>query len=323
MEVVEDTGLGLNEFLSGGRQEKKAEEIDQSSSRPSEETPEKKKAADGSDGPSDRSDKSSETPKLDTKKDKVIPKGSETSPETSPEGKKEPGKEVQKAKEPEKPDEGKEKEGERSAGVDWNSEENPYRQRHADTVRWANEVNKQNLSLQKKLEIIEKKLDGTYDPEKDGKAEQPSAPNEEALPVAEQIGRAAASITAARQIYGKEQVDKDLQQFEKLFSRNRIISERVLGADLPAVEAIKVLKEYRFMQKYGDDPDKMLENIRKEAETELVPKLTEKITKEIMARIDKKENLAKGIGELRDAGGPSNGEKSVARSKSLDQIFDG
>ncbi len=86
-----------------------------------------------------------------------------------------------------KPEEAKTEEKAEAVGdtkptVDWDSDENPFKQRVAtvekqynDTRQWARQEAAQRQKLQQQLDIISKKLDGTYDPEVDDPRPDPQA----------------------------------------------------------------------------------------------------------------------------------------------------
>ena len=145
-------------------------------------------------------------------------------------------------------------EGEKSSS-NWDSDDNPYKQealklaqRQRDTAGWANEVHKQNLELKRHMERMEKKIDGTYDPEAD---KEPETPPEEIASHAELQGATRASLYAAYDQHGKEKVDSEVREFDRLFMNNPAIMNRVTRSGRPIQEALKVLGEYRMAQKYG------------------------------------------------------------------------
>ena len=199
----------------------------------------------------------------------------------------------------------------------WEAERETLLKQLKDTRDYATRVNRDNLDTKRQLEIVNKKLDGTYDPAKDDV--KPPAP-EEILRTGEMAGAAKASLNAAIQMYGKETVEKELNEFHELFADNEIIQQRVINSDMPTVEAIKVMKEYRFVKQHGDDPDKIVDNIRKALIEELTPKIREEESQKLMARLDKKDKEVGGIGGARGDSG-IRGEKVVAAPKPLGSIF--
>ena len=203
------------------------------------------------------------------------------------------------------------------AKSNWDTDENPYRKRWKDAGDYANRVNRENLEIKKQLEIVNKKLDGTYDPEK---AEPKAPPQEEILATGQALGRVGASLDAAYQIYGKEIVDKEVDEFNQLFEENPIVQQRVKGSNMPVVEAIKVMEEYRFIKENGPDPKKWKENIRKALVEELTPIIREEESQKLMARLDKKENEVAGIGGARGSSGMRE-EKPAAAAPTLSSLF--
>ena len=242
--------------------------------------------------------KPEEKPSLETKKEEAKPK--------------EEAKAVVEEKAKEKP-----KEEANQAKSGWEAERDTLTKQLKDTRDYATRVNRENLENKRQLEIINKKLDGTYDPEKD---ETKAPPQEEILATGQIVGRVGASLDAAYQIYGKENVDKEVDEFNQLFEENRSLQERVKGSNMPVVEVLKVMKEYRFVQKNGNDPDKWEENIRKALIEELTPKIREEESQKLMARLDKKDKEVGGLGGARGDSG-LRGEKTVPASQPLNVLF--
>ena len=129
------------------------------------------------------------------------------------------------AKAEEKPPEAEEKKKEDTAKFDWESDSNPYKKRYADTQAW---TMREQQNHARQMEIINKKLDGTYDPAQD----EPKAPTpEETAILGERLGRVGSSLEAAYEIHGKETVDTTMAEFTRLYDndvpvQNRIFSSR-------------------------------------------------------------------------------------------------
>ena len=138
------------------------------------------------------------------------------------------------------------------------------------------------------------------------------------LTIGEQVGKTRASLNAAYELYGRDKVDPEIAEFSKLFDGNEVVQARVLRAEMPVVEAIRVMKEYRFVQKYGNDTDKIAENIRKTTEDELTPAIVARVTKEIMARMQKKDDEPKTI---RDARATADGGQKAFTPTPMTSIF--
>ena len=163
-----ETGLGLSEFLATQPQE----------------APEATPVTEV---------KTTETPEVQTE-------GKPTESEVKPEEK--PAEEV---KTEVKTEEKTEEKTEVKPTIDWESDTNPFKQRHKDASKWANQVHMQNLELQKQMEMINKKLDGTYDAEAEAKAQE--IPPHIISQTSEMAGKIVASRQAAFDIYGKENVE--------------------------------------------------------------------------------------------------------------------
>lgn len=200
--------------------------------------------------------------------------------------------------------------------ANWESEENPYRKRYYDTARWATTVNQLNAELRRQLEIINKKLDGTYDPEKDA----PPAPSPEVLRAsAEQAGRARASLQAAYQTYGKEKVDAWLTKFHEVFGEDPFVQARILASDMPVFEAINAVKGYEFFARYGSDPDAIAQKIRAEVEQELAARQQQEQAKKLAERASLAEKQPKTLAKVKGSSVPA--EAPATERKSLGEIF--
>lgn len=187
----------------------------------------------------------------------------------------------------------------------WEDDTNPYKKRHADAAKWANQVNMQNLQLQKQMEIINKKLDGTYDPEAEAKAEEIHP--EQIARTAENVGRITASREAAFQIYGGGDNDKGQALVaEKLWAENAPfraiehlpqVQARVMNSPSPVLEAMKIVEEYAFAQKWGKSPTEIETNIKKAYEKEI----EDRVTKNLLEKMKLKDNQPHGISEARSS----------------------
>ena len=244
-----------------------------------------------------------ETPKVEAPKVETKP-ASEASPKKEEPAKPEEVKPAVEVKKEEKP------------APNWEDESNPYLKRHRDTAAWANRTHQENLTLAKHVRDLENEQRRAAGLEP---VEEPQVDPEQAIAVGEQVGKARSSLAAAYDNLGKVKVDAELDEFNVTFEHNAIIQARVLNSPQPVAEALRVLKEFRFTQKYGNDTDKIVTNLRAEWETEELPKLREKVTKEIMERVKKEKGEGKGIGDVRDAG--KGNEKAGYKSPTLASIF--
>src|SRR3990167_2357632 len=277
---------------------------------------------------------------LFTRPDAPVSAGSEEtpSPTTEPESvEKETPKEAPPAEE-KKLDAGKQEEGEQSASevkveakpegekpkeeaetvgnakpvIDWESDENPFKQKvsaiekqYNDTRQWARQEAAQRQKLQQQLDIINKKLDGTYDPNVD----EPKPDPEAVVLEAEAKGKMAGSLDAAYLHYGKgdkkqgqEFVDKEITRYNELFSENVTVQGQVWSSPAPIFTALKILRDFDLTQKYGtNDAAELIEKGRAEAKSELEQELTEKIRKEVVDSIAMKNKAPTGINGARAA----------------------
>lgn len=309
----DDNGLGLKAFVEGAGAAGDAAASSQASDTPADNSKETKAPTD--------------TPKADesAKQEDSRAESSPAKPESSAAAKldealKKGGAEDKKS---EAAADGKDNtdaagKDEQAKGINWDTDENPYRQEFAktqqqlaDTRRWSNELNKQNLALTRQLQRLEKKIDGTYDPEEEKRLEeQERRQAAEAEPGADEVanlaelrGATKASLHMAYEQHGKEKTDAAIAEFDKLFQRNPLIMQRVLHSRRPIQEAIKVLSEFRTAQKYGTtDLEALITKVRAEAERELEPKIVERVTKEIMGKLDLKNNETSGIRTVRGSG---------------------
>lgn len=211
--------------------------------------------------------------------------------------------------------------------LDWESADNPYRKRYADTAKWANQKNQENLDNQRKYDVllkqvdnIHKKIDGTFDENVDN-VPAPSLSLEEERLDSESVGRAKSSRLAADQQFGKEVVDKYLEDFELLYGQDKIMQHDVLHSDMPVLSAIQTVQGYHFSQKYGTDPDKVVDNIRQEVKKELEPQIRKEESERIMGRIDNAEGNSEGLSKVK--GSAASGETAQPGDTSLNELFPG
>lgn len=234
----------------------------------------------------------------------------------------EPKKEEPKAEvkaEP-KPSEIKKEEVKPSPSVNWDGDENPYKKRYLDTQQWANGLNQQYLELKKNTEMINKKLDGTWNPEEEAKLSQPDP--KQIFTQAEILGKVKSSSKIAAQKYGADKVQAMIfaegAPFRK-FDNDPYIQARVLSSDAPVLEAFAILEENEFRSKWGNDPKTIEENIKKSHEEELTKTITENVTKQLMERLSLKEKQVTTVGEARSA----EGSPKESGAPTLKSIFDG
>jgi len=219
----------------------------------------------------------------------------------------EPAKEAAKA-EPDKKEPAEAKEDTEPKPV-WDSDDNPYKQRASELAKrekaardWATQINQQYVNQQRELAVINKKLDGTYDPAVD----DPRGPDpQQILSEAQIAGKVQASEMMARERYG-DKFEPEIQRFHELFDTNQLIQQRVLTSKAPMVEAFKVLREWDITQKYGStDVDTIIDKIKAETEAELRERIRKEEHQKIMDGIAQKNRNPSGLREARQAGGDS------------------
>lgn len=253
-----------------------------------------------------------ETP--ERKEETPSPEKEEAKPEEEKKAEGEPEKEVkpeEKAEPEKKPDE----KAEVKPSIDWEDDSNTYKGRYFNTQQWATTVNQENANLKKGLEIAQRKLDGTYiDGEEaiDAEARQKEAD-------AEFKGRMTASNKVASEIYGQDYVYSMLYApnapFQQINS-DPAVHYRVLHSEAPAQEAIKILKEFNFFNKYGRDVDKIESTIREKLKAEV----KEEVTKEFKEKLKLKEKQPDGLGNVQDEGATLKEQKGF-QPKTTKELF--
>ncbi len=191
--------------------------------------------------------------------------------------------------------------------------------RQRDTANWATGFNSQMSDLKKQNEILSKKMDGTYDAEAEAKANEVD-PNL-LVQNAKTLGKVEASYSLAKQKYGEETVQKALYNSDspfRKFDNNPAIQARVLGSDAPVMEAMTVLEEGAFHEKWGSDISAVEAKIKDSFRAELEKKADEKANTQLKERLSKKDGDVVG---LKDATGSSSQEDSKGTAKSLSSLF--
>lgn len=243
---------------------------------------------------------------------KSEPVKEETKPEEEKESEVKPEDVKPEEKAPEKPEDVKVEE---KPSFNWEVEDNPYKKRYWDTMQWDHKLNEENVDLKRNLEITQKKLDGTY-VEEDTIA-QAEAQQKEAQ--AEFKGKLTASNKIAIENYGQDYVTKMLYAPDAPFQQinnDPAVHFRVLHSEAPALEAIKILKELTFFNKYGRDVDKIESTIREKLKVEI----KEEVTKEFKEKLKMKDKQPDGLGNVQDEKVPIK-EQQGFQPKTTQQLF--
>ena len=185
----------------------------------------------------------------------------------------------------------KEAEANKPEPINWDDEKNPhmakaaeFEKRYKDTQNWAFKAH-QKL---KEYGLDEDTVQAPTQEEIATQAEKTQSAFKE---------RERASYAAAIETHGKEFIDKTLYAPDAPFKNlveNPVVFGMVQNADNPVLEALKIVKSYKFFQKYGNDIDKIPSKIREEIETEL----REKITKELQGKLARKENMPNTLSKV-------------------------
>lgn len=160
-----------------------------------------------------------------------------------------------------------------------NDEPETLKKRLKDTRDWATKVNQTNQeqarqlkALQDELSVLKQKFDGTYT--------EPEKPEVDPVELAKLTERTKISRGIAEQIYGHDEVRRLIfdegSPYRELEQADPFVKARVFQAEQPVMEAIRQLKWKGFVDKYGQDPDKIVDAIHKEAEAAFVETLKKK-----------------------------------------------
>jgi len=212
------------------------------------------------------------------------------------------------------------------AKPNWDDDSNPWKakagefdKRFRDTQRSWQEQHQANLEMQRQMQVLAKKLDGTYDPQRD----EPPPPDPQAIRHWGKIeGTAEASYAAALRVHGEQKVMSALEKYAQLFGNDRSVQERILQSNDPVQGAMDAVAGHEFFTQYGPNPSAIVENIRKQLEAELGPKIAEREAKRIQAELASNKGEPKGIGRVQGSSGAGDVRKDNAgRTKRLDEIL--
>lgn len=198
-----------------------------------------------------------------------------------------------------------------------NDEPETLKKRLKDTRDWATKVNQTNQELDRQLKalqaemgVLKQKFDGTY--------VEPDKSDVDPVELAKLTERTKISRGIAEQLYGHDEVRRLIfdegSPYRELEQADPLVKARVFQAEQPVMEAIRQLKWKGFVDKYGQDPDKIVDTIYKEAEAAFVQTLKQKGLKTKTVEDVGGLSAVQGEGGGRDTG-VSNSPASVDLSK--------
>jgi hypothetical protein len=150
-----------------------------------------------------------------------------------------------------------------------------------DTRDYATKVDQKNkdlershASLLKELETVKARLDGTY-------VEPPQLDQKQQTEIEKFKARVEADNAAVMEQYGVDTVQKLIWEndspYMKLEAGDPSVLARMQSAKRPVMEAMKIVEEHQFFEKYGRDPLKIKDAIIAEAREELIAELKQEL----------------------------------------------
>lgn len=141
-----------------------------------------------------------------------------------------------------------------------------------DTRDYATKVNKENGELKRsysalaaEVETLKKKLDGTY--------VEPHTTPEQQTEIERFKARVEVDNAAVVEQYGADVVQKLIWDADSPYMQLEIsdpsIAQRMRAAKRPVMEAMRIVEQHQFFEKYGHDPAAIREAIIAEARQEL------------------------------------------------------
>ena len=153
------------------------------------------------------------------------------------------------------------------------------KKRLKDTRDWATKINQQNeewktkfSKMESEFKVLQAKADGTYD--------ENAAPKVDPVELAKLQERTKISKAIAEKVYGfelvKELVFDEDSPYRALEQMDPMVKAKVFNSEEPVMEAIRQLKWKTMTDKYGQDPDEVVEKLREELKAELVDAFKQK-----------------------------------------------
>jgi hypothetical protein len=211
-----------------------------------------------------------------------------------------------------KPDEAKKTEEKQESLADLKEEAKNLKKQLKDVrdgYSQERKTNKESLvqinELKQAIGILTKKIDGTYDEQKDAPrvlTNQEIETEAETRATVRTSHFAAVEYLMARDKLTEAEADAKVKELVwgdeapfRAFDMDRAVQARVLGAKVPIIEALKVVQEAEDKKKYGDSPAAMREALKKELTEQIETKVRDKILKELKGKGVPMEEL-KGLG---------------------------
>ncbi len=204
---------------------------------------------------------------------------------------------------------------EAAAARDWDADDNPYKGKAAelekrvkDTRDSFTQVNQQLADLKRQNEILQKKVDGTYDPAKDD-LPSPDAIANEVRQREVTHARARASVEAAKRIYGEETLHKaifaDDAPFKKIEQEEPAVAAAIMAADAPAIAAMELLEARQFEARWGKTPKDIEKAIRADERAAAEKEFNDRLAKREAERAEKRKAQPRGVADARGGGVPA------------------
>lgn len=297
--VEDNVGLGLGGFLTTPSPDE-----DKSSTDGEDKAKASKEDAKGDEEGKDAGAK---------KEDKEPDKEPDETPKVEPEG-------AKKKEDTPSPDAAKEepkKDVKPEVKKDEPKKEDPSVKRLRDTQSYATDLNKKVLEQDRQIMILNKKIEGTYDEDKD----EPKATLEQIEEDAAVKGRAIASHEAAISQFGEEKVAEDLQKFNDIFAGDTHVQASVRAKSQPVMEAIKLVRRHEFFEEFGQVPAEIVEKIRTKVRAEETEKIREEEAAKLAARVKGKKEEATGLAGLSSKGGVTESTEKAPGPAPLKTMF--
>jgi hypothetical protein len=227
------------------------------------------------------------------------------------------------------------KPNEAPASPNWDDDSNPWKakasefeKRYKDTHRDWNRVNQERVEAQRQqqefsrqLEILNKKLDGTYDPARD---EAPPPDPMQYRQWGSLEGKVEASLAAAVRVHGQDEVMSALERYAEIFKDNKSVQQEILMSADPIQGALDAIKSHEFFAKYGTSPEMIQKRFEEDFNTNQLPKIREAERKAALEELQKQPREPRGIGGVLGSSGATDKQVSKdnkGRQKSLSSVF--